>query len=368
MIFNESIPGHFVRTPHGKIVYMVKHTPNNLNRILFRIDPLENIQRECIVREQDLPPGSLLFVKHGERVSAKQLVAQASHVKLTKQRLPESSHPVYSSLDGQIFFESMNLLIEKEVLSSLDEAKKISDTEKYFSSEKNSTLPDVRRMAKIGSFWVFSAYNQQEIHSNTDCFIKPGDLVSKNTILYNYLFHSTRQNQLYTLHSKLAFGVQTLQIPIKKVSFNKTAYNLTLATNKNEQIIYKKQTNNSCSLIWYPGISSIKENPSNFLYTHISPLYFQLASNEKGTSQFIAQLGKGNIFRIKEKAISPISNFLLLVLLFFNPLVQRFSPLFKKIGGNFLISSNFVENSLKNLRSVPNNKSNDKKAIISISA
>ena len=67
---------------------MVKHTPNNLNRILFRIDPLENIQREYIIREQDLPPGSLLFIKHGERVYAKQLVAQASHVKLTKQRLP----------------------------------------------------------------------------------------------------------------------------------------------------------------------------------------------------------------------------------------------------------------------------------------
>ena len=328
VVFNESIPGHFVRTPHGKIVYMVKHTPNNLNRILFRIDPLENVQRECVIREQDLPPGSLLFVKNGERVSAKQLVAQASHVKLTKQRLPESSHPVYSSLDGQIFFESMNLLIEKEVLSSLDETKKTSDTEKYFSSEKNSTLPDVRRMAKIGSFWVFSAYNQQEIHSNTECFIKPGDLVSKNTILYNYLFHSTRQNQLYTLHSKLAFGIQTLQIPIKKVSFNKRAYNLTLATDKNEQIIYKKQTNNSCSLIWYPGISSIKENPSNFLYTHISPLYFQLTYNEKGTSQFIAQLGKGNIFRIKQKVISPISNFTTTGSFgSLSPLVQKFTPL-----------------------------------------
>ena len=362
VVFNESIPGHFVRTPHGKIVYMVKHTPNNLNRILFRIDPLENIQRECVIREQDLPPGSLLFVKNGERVFAKQLVAQASHVKLTKQRLPESSHPVYSSLDGQIFFESMNLLIEKEVLSSLDETKKTSDTEKYFSSEKNSTLPDVRRMAKIGSFWVFSAYNQQEIHSNTECFIKPGDLVSKNTILYNYLFHSTRQNQLYTLHSKLAFGVQTLQIPIKKVSFNKRAYNLTLATNKNEQLIYKKQTNNSCSLIWYPGISSINENPFNFLYTHISPLYFQLTYNEKGTSQFIAQLGKGNIFRIKQKAIFTISNFTTTGSL--SPLVQKFTPLFKKRGGKSLNSSNFVENSLKNLRSVPNNKPNAKKSIL----
>ena len=174
IIFSNSIPGHFIRTPHGKIVYMIKYIPMNPERVFFRVQPINLTHRDLIIREKDLPPGSLLFVKHGEIVATKKLIAQASHVKLTKQKLPESSYPVYSPLEGQIFFESMNLLIEKEIFLDPESSKKKFEIENRFSNSQNSGLPDIRRMAKIGSFWVFSAYNQHEIHTMNH-FVEPGD-------------------------------------------------------------------------------------------------------------------------------------------------------------------------------------------------
>ena len=56
-----------------------------------------------------------------------------------------------------------------------------------FLIHKTSGLPDTRRMAKIGSFWIFAASNQHEIHT-TKNFVEAGDLISTNTILFNYKF------------------------------------------------------------------------------------------------------------------------------------------------------------------------------------
>lgn len=345
VVFEESIPGHFVRTPHGKIVYMIKYIQKNSNKILFRIESFSPIQKEVIIREQDLPPGSLLFVKQGEAVHSKQLLAQASHLKLTKQRLPESSHPVYSSLEGQVFFESMNLLIEKEVVNSFEDTKKIGETENFFSLQENLALPDIRRMSKIGSFWVFSAYNQQELHTNDNCFIKSGDLVSKNTVLYNYLFKINRQNQLYIVDSKLAFGIQTFQIPIEKISFRKQVYTLTVKTPNTEKIIYKKETNKKSSLVLYSNFSKLKSHLNPFGFAHISPLYFQLISSEKINSQFNSSVKKGNIFHV-------VPNF------YSNPILKtKKQPVicysanqFKIKFGSLKISSPFLESALNKVK------------------
>jgi hypothetical protein len=269
IIFENSIPGHFIRTPHGKIVYMIKYIPSNPERIFFRIQPLNAIHRDLIIRESDLPPGSLLFVKHGEIVETKKLVAQASHVKLTKQRLPESSYPVYSPLEGQIFFESMNLLIEKEISIDMDGAKKKLDFENKFLSSKNSGLPDLRRMAKIGSFWIFSAYNQHEIHT-LNHFVEPGDLVSSSTILFNYKFHSSTRFQLQKINSKLMFGMNSIQIPIKRINFFNTSYKIYSENCANEKFIYHKTNNNKALLFWYP---SNNLTYSKFNFKHFVPLY-----------------------------------------------------------------------------------------------
>lgn len=268
VLFETPLPGHFVRTPYGKIVYMVKYQPSETNKILFRILSTSNSfdHGDFLIRETDLPSGSLLFIKNGEIVTSKQLVAQASHLKLTKQKLPESSHPVYSSNEGQVFFESMNLSVEKEIFSE------ISD----FSSSKGLYLPDIRRLTKIGSFWILFASNQYEIHKNLT-FIERGDLVSKKTPLFFYEFHSPINSQLKKLHSSLNFGFDSLQIPISKIQFFKGLYTLNLKLKLKEVIVFSKSNFNHQGLWWYPKISY-----STFFYSYISPLYTRNQTIPKG--------------------------------------------------------------------------------------
>lgn len=295
IIFEDFIPGHFIRTPHGKIVYMIKYIPSNPERIFFRIKPLNSSQREFVIREVDLPPGSLLFVKNGEFVDIKKLIAQASHVKLTKQKLPESSYPVYSSLEGQIFFESINLLIEKEIEIDFDASKKKFDLDNKFINSQNSGLPDLRRMAKIGSFWVFSAYNQHEIHT-LNHFIKPGDLVSTNTNLFNYKFHSANRFQVQKINSKLTFGINSIQIPMQKVSFLKTTYKISIEEDSQSKFVYQKINKNNSRIFWYPFT---QKTDSTFSFNHFHPIYTE--SFPKNTIDLVTDgflTPKGSVFSV----------------------------------------------------------------------
>lgn len=295
IIFKEALPGRFIRTPHGKIAYMVKYSHQDPNRLLFKIKSIENSQRDFVVREQEFPSGSLLFVKNGEVVVAHQLVAQALHVQLKKQKLPESSHPVYSPLDGQVFFESMPLSVRKEVLTPTEKQKK--------NNEKSPIeLPEVRTMSKIGSFWVFSGHNQHEIHTS-QCFLEPGDLISPQSILFDYHFYTSGQAQLKRIGSKFGFGVPIFQIPINNVHFIKCAYKISIKRAFSEKFLYQSNGQHDPFFIWYPSAnldaltnleqkSNLKKSRSDLeneklsgsalVYTHLSSLYLQLPFSSPG--------------------------------------------------------------------------------------
>jgi len=309
IIFPEPLTGKFIRTPHGKIAYMVKYTHLDPDRIIFKLQPNELYKKDFVIREHDFPSGSLLFIKHAENVRTGQLLAQASRVKLTKQILPESSHPVYSPLEGQVFFESMPLLEKIEVTLNNKKYKKKSKKE-----EKSFTLlPPTRTLSKLGSFWVLSGKNQQDIHT-ASCFAEPGDLISQQSLLFKYQFYSIGQAQLKNIKQgfgfRTVFGVPVFQIPTRKVQFVKTAYKLFLTkhfykknnSNFSEKLIYYPHSLSKSSLIWYfathnyqpsntcfyresqiqPAYKPVsmqindKKNLSNdLIYTHIGELYTQ---------------------------------------------------------------------------------------------
>ena len=193
--FLNSLPGHFVRTPNGKIVYMVKYTPSGQNIHILQVVNFESQIQYFTITENQLPPGSILFVKNGEYIKTKQLLAQASYIHITKQQLPESSHPVYSPLTGQIFYESMNLIIEKEKRIGVD-TPQIINSIVSLNSVNLSRFYEVRRMSKIGSFWVLSTSKKQEIHIKTP-FVNSGDLISRKTVLSKYAFFSPYNQLLY---------------------------------------------------------------------------------------------------------------------------------------------------------------------------
>ena len=330
ILFSDSIPGHFIRTPHGKIVYMVKYISSNPERVLFRVQPLNSNQRELVIYERDLPPGSLLLAKHGEIVEPKKLIAQSSHLKITKYRLPESSNPVYSPLEGQIFFESMNLLIEKEIPLDLDGSKKKFDINNQILELNNSGLPDLRRVAKIGSFWIFSAYNQHEIQ-NMKQLIEPGDLVSTNTILFTYKFHSSLRGQLHKIDSQLTLGLHTFQIPINKLSYLKHSYKLFLDNSIGGKFIYHKKDNQNALLIWYPFQ---KKNLNISSYNHFIPIYNEIINKTPNPITPVSlEVPKGVIFEVFSLKKHQQT--------FLQPIQQKIC---KKITKNF-ISNSFKNNS-----------------------
>ena len=103
-------------------------------------------------------------------------MGQASYIKVTKQQLPESSHPVYSPETGQIFYESMNLVIEQQKIALSDFNIPKSFQYLHEQSSDHFGLSETRRMAQMGSFWILKNSAQQTIQINTSLAL-PGDLI-----------------------------------------------------------------------------------------------------------------------------------------------------------------------------------------------
>lgn len=249
--FLEPLPGHFVRTPNGKIVYMLKYIPSDQNKILLELITCQGVKIFQITENQ-LPPGSILFVKNGEYILPKTLIAQANYIKVTKQQLPESSHPVYASQTGQIFYEAMNLVIEKEKIANQEFNLSTTVENKNFLELVQSSLnvSENRRLSTIGSFWILSTSTQQDLHT-TRCFPIPGDLISKNTFISNYLFFSKYQSQLKLINKQLAFGSTIFELPLEKTFMKNNLLVLLTKKYKLGVFIQNKFSNSKSTVSWY---------------------------------------------------------------------------------------------------------------------
>ena len=285
-----ALPGHFIRTPNGKIAFMIKYLETDQNKPLVEfISTFEKI----VLTEKDLPPGSILFVKQGEFVPAKTLIAQASYIKVTKQQLPESSHPVYASQNGQVFYESMSLIIEQQKIASSE-----FQIPKHFQSiqskkSKHLGLSETRSMAQIGSFWVLKNSPQQDIQIKTS-LVQSGDLVSTKTSLGSYSFFSPYNQYLQLIKNSLTFGLYTCQLELTSIFKQKNC------------LVYKPQspelglfidylTSNSIkTLIWYPNYFH-KNKKLNYL-TYINSLYTQKVFDVNDTTRNL--VSQGTVYQI----------------------------------------------------------------------
>ena len=259
--FSENLTGHFVRTPHGQIVYMLKYISLNSERVLLKVKNKENSYLSFSITERELPTGSLLLVRQGEKVQAGQLLAQSSQIKTSKQQMPETTHPVQATMDGEIYFESM--LISKQ--------KEIQARSKRRKTKEDDLGPDIRTLIELGSFWVFAGQNTREFHIAKPV-VRPGDLVSKATAIFQYNFHVPQQAQLKKVKSQLAFGQSRAEIPLEKVRFHQFGYSLTVLQKqkktdnfdltKKHVLFYTKNSQDPLknqSLIWYPVGCSFTE-------------------------------------------------------------------------------------------------------------
>jgi hypothetical protein len=298
--YTEGLAGHFVRTPHGKIVYMLKNTTTTQSRILL-LKSLETKEIKYCIKKQELPPGSILVVRQGERVKSGQVLAQSAHFKKSKQKMPESTHPVFSPLDGEIYIESMTILKQKQLAPKSKKVKKI---------QKKEIGPDIRTLKGLGSFWVFSSKNQEEFHSGKS-ILRAGDLVSSKSSLFQYDFYVGNRYIFQKILNKYCLGFNFITMPLEKINFHKVAYSMIL---KNNSIFTKqKQTNGKeflffnkkrlqNFLIWFPNGSYLQTSGYCFnflLYSGLknkkSATSYQLATKSK---KIVSKWFQGNIFYI----------------------------------------------------------------------
>jgi len=155
--FLEPLQGKLIRTSHGKIAFLTK-----VNGILiikrFRSEKNASLQSLEDIKI-NIPASTVLFVRQGETVFEKQLIAENSSMSNQINERIKAKHNLSSELEGQVFFDDLLLAI------------------------KTTKEGEVTKTAlKLGSFWILSG----KIYKSTvplTFFSKIGDLVDRTAVL-----------------------------------------------------------------------------------------------------------------------------------------------------------------------------------------
>lgn len=249
--FPEKLPGHFIRTPHGKIVYMLKYSHIEANVSLLEIKTNRTTKAFFALQKDQLLPGSILFVRQGERVNKNDIIAQTPQIQTNNQNIPESLHPIQSKIDGEIQFENINIFGAQNIykntsmlLKSITQSKFSKITENYIKDSTKKLLPakEVIPMTnilhQIGNFWVFSANHQKELYSRNN-FLQVGDLISLNSIFFQINFYVSFYAKIKQLNSEIIFERPALNLPINLMRFHKKVYS-SIWYGKNKTTIFWK--------------------------------------------------------------------------------------------------------------------------------
>lgn len=235
--FLEPLSGLFVRTPHGNIVYLLKHKTISQNKPFLRLTSSQPMHQPNIyqIMHHDVPAGSLLWVKQGEYVKSGQLLLQASRLQTTTQEMPESSHPVRAPISGEVFFQSMSIRVVEEEKRLVSKTKKKKQnfskpgvspkTESFGKGTSISQMnqkeisPKFPTLIELGNFWIFATFIQKE-EKICDSFFLNGDLVSSETPIQQYNLHLVHTGQLKKLNSSVVFGQNSFNFLFSNIHYS----------------------------------------------------------------------------------------------------------------------------------------------------
>lgn len=263
--FLEPLSGLFVRTPHGNIVYLLKHKTVNENKPILKLTCLETLQKPSVyqIMHSDVPAGSLLWVKQGEVVENGQLLVQASRLQTPTQEMPESSHPVRASMSGEVFFEKMAIrVIEEEKRGGSKTKKKTTKQE-----EKKEISPKFPTLIELGNFWIFSAFIQKEEKFGNSFFLK-GDLVSPETPIQQYNLYFLQTGQVKRLNYSIVFGRKYLDFNVSNIQYCGLFYFLKQKEKTQEKFFAYTRNSQETLFTWYPFFSS-KKTRNTFGYCSV---------------------------------------------------------------------------------------------------
>ena len=182
--FLEPLQGKLIRTSHGKIAFLTKvngiliikrfrsdsfniaesdvkslpHNDETLSDTVPLVKPKNSLTKNEDIKI-NIPASTVLFVRQGETVFEKQLIAENSSMSNQINERIKAKHNLSSELEGQVFFDDLLLAI------------------------KTTPEGEVTKTAlKLGSFWILSG----KIYKSTvplTFFSKIGDLVDRTAVL-----------------------------------------------------------------------------------------------------------------------------------------------------------------------------------------
>jgi hypothetical protein len=334
--FLEPLAGLFVRTPHGNIVYLIKQKLSESKKPILRLTCLSEIpkfwnQNEVFskpnqllekghspvyeIMQNEILPGSFLWVKQGEYVKNGQLLLQSPRIETVKQEMPESSHPVHAPLSGEIFFQSMTLeKIEEQKRFDDKQHKKQQQKKVAIQMREKEVVPTFETLTRLGNFWIFSSYIQKEIQCSQS-FLRKGDLISPHTPIHQANLHILSPeieefgiSKLKTLHSSLVVGHEWFEFLVSKSYYAGKFYYFKKQDHQLKKDSVLSSTNNSqhSILSYYPFFNT---RPGPFLgyYSLVSVLP---SSKLSGSVVPFTNLSKGKIAnKVKTKfALQPSVN------------------------------------------------------------
>lgn len=282
--FIDPLPGRFVRTPHGNIVYLLKHKTSNPSQPLLRLssvskelpkmgsflpqkgDSFFGPESHYDILQGDVPAGSLVWVKQGEYVKTGQLLIQASRLETTAQEMPESSHPVVSPISGEIVFERMPVRFIKKT--------KQSKIQKKNQKEDEEIKPIIPVLFRLGKFWIFSSSLQSETRI-AEAFFRKGDLLSSETPLQQYDLHLATSGQFKRVGSSAVLGYTPVELQFTKLSYSQRGYFFQLQENSGPKkalfkgqstVVFYTKNENQLSLNWYSSVQPVSLNSCGYSF------------------------------------------------------------------------------------------------------
>jgi hypothetical protein len=187
--YSAFIPGTLVRTPQGKIAFLTKAEGSFVIKSQKKslLDPLE--QKTKFFK---IPPYTLLFCRHNEKVDFKQVVAQLCSSSTQNKQRDDAEQSIQTELQGQVYMDNLTL---------------IEQTNDYGDSNQQSW--------NWGYIWILSG-KIYEIPVDSYIFPQFGDFVTKNSILNEIQWITPEKIQLQIDLNNSFSEIFSKKLPNKK--------------------------------------------------------------------------------------------------------------------------------------------------------
>lgn len=194
--YPKAFPGVLVRTPYGQIAFLVKEAGT-----LIIHDEVNNRRTELAV-----PSHSALFLREGETVQRRQILALPGGLDEGGNDKVETRKIVFSDFDGEVIYENVSRrkarfpedisVIMKRILEKMDEEerkalgkkprKKRKPPQKFVGEKRAKkykkkewyTLTD-----RVGTLWILAGRKLDPFYKTLPIFHDSGHLVEPNTLL-----------------------------------------------------------------------------------------------------------------------------------------------------------------------------------------